>query len=80
MENNLYSWHNEVMVDLEMAELRREIDNIRLLRDAGLSNPGLIERSLIALGNSLARVGKDLRDNYTKPRQAYQVTSGKLAS
>jgi hypothetical protein len=80
MENNLYTWHSEVMVDLEMAELRREIDNIRLLRDAGLTNPGWIERSLISFGNSLARVGKNLRENYTEPRQAYQVTSGKLAS
>ena len=80
MENNLYTWHNEFMVDLEMAELRREIDNIRLLRDAGLSNPGWIERSLIAVGNSLARIGKNLHENYTEPRQAYQVTSGKLAS
>ena len=80
MENNLYTWHNELMVAMEMRELRREIDHIRLLRDAGLNNPGWIERALIAVGNSLARYGKNLRDNYTDPRQAYQQTSGKLAS
>jgi hypothetical protein len=80
MENNLYTWHNELMVAMEMRELRREIDHICLLRDVGLNNPGWIERALIAFGNSLARYGKNLRDNYTDPRQAYQQTSGKLAS
>jgi hypothetical protein len=79
MENNLYSWHNEVMVAVEMEELRREIENIRLLRDAGLANPGWIERVLIAVGSLLAKYGKNLRDNYTDPHQAYQMTSGKLA-
>ena len=80
MENNLYSWHNEVMVAVEMEELRREIENIRLLRDAGLANPGWIERVLIAVGSFLAKYGKNLRDNYTDPHQAYHLTSGKLAS
>lgn len=80
MENNIYSWHNEVMVAVEMKELEREMINIRLLRDAGLTNPGWIERVLIAIGTFLARYGKNLRDNYTEPHQAYQLTSGKLAS
>ena len=80
MENNLYTWHNELMVAVEMEELRREIENIRLLRDAGLNNPGRIERALIVVGSFLAKYGKNLRDNYTDPHQAYQITSGKLAS
>lgn len=80
MNNNLYSWHDELMVNLEMRELRREIDNIRLLRDAGLANPGWIERALIAIGTFLSTYGRNLRENYTNPHQAYQLTSGKLAS
>ena len=80
MSNNLYSWHNEAMVSLEMHNIDREIENIRLLRDAGLSNPGWVERSLIALGNLLARLGSNLRQNYTEPHQAYQITTGKMAS
>ena len=80
MSNNLYSWHDELMVSLEMDNLKSEIENIRLLRDAGLSNPGWIERALIAIGNFLSKFGKNLRDNYTEPHQAYQVTTGKIAS
>jgi hypothetical protein len=80
MNNNLYNWHDELMVALEMDNLKREIDQIRLLRDAGLSNPGWIERSLIALGSFLVKLGRDMRETYTEPRQAYQLTSGKLTA
>jgi hypothetical protein len=80
MNNNLYSWHDEVMVAVEREKLKREIENIRLLRDAGLSNPGWIERSFIAAGNFLFKFGKNLRENYTEPHQAYQVTTGKYAA
>lgn len=76
---NLYHWHSEVMVNLEMEELKREVDSIRLIRDAGLTNPSLFERAAIAIGNSLVRLGRRLYENYTQPRQAYQVTSSKYA-
>jgi hypothetical protein len=78
--NNLYSWHDERMVALEMDSFRREIESIRLLRDAGLSNPGWLERVFIAIGNTLVKTGQQLRENYTTPRQAYQITSGKFAA
>jgi hypothetical protein len=78
--NNIYNWHNEVMVRLEMEDLKREIDSIRLLRDAGLSNPGWLERAIIAMGNTLVKLGRHLRENYTNPHQAYEVTSSKLAA
>jgi len=80
MENNLNSQRNEFMLDLELPALRREIDNTRLLRDAGLSRPGWIARFLKTVGSSLARSGKKPHEHYTKPRQAHQATSGKLAS
>lgn len=70
---NLYNWHAEVMVALEM-------DSIRLLHDAGLANPGLFQRTIIALGNSLIRLGQRLKENFTDPRQANQVTSSKYAA
>lgn len=79
MNNNLYSWHDEVMVALEREELQREIESIRLLRDAGLSNPGWLERAFIAVGNALVGWGQHLHKNYTEPDQAYQITSSKLA-
>lgn len=78
--DNLYHWHNEVMVRLETEEFKHEMDNIRLIRDAGLSNPGLFERAAIALGDLLVQVGQRLHKNFTDPHQAYQVTSSKYAA
>jgi hypothetical protein len=78
--NNMYHWQNEVMVNLEMQEFKREIDSIRLIHDAGLSNPGLFERTAIALGDVLVKLGQRLHRNYTEPNQAYQVTSCKYAA
>ena len=80
MNDNLYYWQNELMITTKMEEFRHEIDDIRLLREAGQTNPGWIERVLIAVGSFLARYGKSLRDNNTDPHQTYQMTSGKLAS
>jgi hypothetical protein len=80
MNNDLYTWHGQVMVDLEMDGIRKEIDSIRLLNDAGLTNPGLIERTAIAVGRTLVKLGDRLHKNYTEPHQAYEVTSGKYAA
>ncbi len=78
--NNIYHWQNEVMVDLEMQNFKREIETIRLLRDAGLSNPGWLERTIIWVGDRLVKLGAHLRKEYTAPTQAYQSTSGKFAA
>ena len=80
MSNNLYHWHDEVMVKLEMQELYREIEQIRLINDAGLSAPGLFERLVIALGSKLVEMGQRMREQYTAPRQYYQSTSSKLST
>jgi hypothetical protein len=80
MNSHIYSWHDEMMVAAEMEEIRREIESIRLLRDAGLSNPGWLERTIIALGNAMVKTGKHLHEDYTAPHQAYQITSSKFAT
>ena len=78
--NNIYHWHDEVMVALEMENFKREMESIRLLRDAGLSNPSWFERLIIALGNKLVKVGRRLNEEHTAPTQAYQTTSSKFAA
>jgi hypothetical protein len=80
MSDNLYSWHSEVMTMLEMREIEREIEKIRLLKDAALATPGLLERIGISLGTALVAIGQTLRKHRTSPRQAYQTTSCKIAS
>jgi len=78
--NNLYHWHDETMIALKMDEIKREMISIRLLHDAGLSNPSLFERAAIAIGHGLVKLGQRLYQNYTEPHQAYQITSGKFAA
>lgn len=77
---NLYQWHAEVMVALEMEEFRKEMVAIRLLHDADLASPGMVQRAVIAIGNSLVRLGQRLQEKFTNPHQAYQVTSVKYAA
>lgn len=80
MENNLYHWHDEVMVSTRMADVWRETEKIQLLQDAGLYNPGFFERMAIAVGKSLVSLGQRIHKNYTDPQRAYQVTSSKYAA
>ena len=56
------------------------MESICLLNDAGLSNPGFLGRTVIAIGKALANLGKRLYENYTDPHQAYQVVSSKYAA
>jgi hypothetical protein len=78
--NDLYHWNAEVMVTLEMEEMKKEVDSIRLLHDAELSNPNLYERTAIAVGNALVKLGQHLQKNFTDPHQAYETTSSKYAA
>ena len=78
--NDLYHWNAEVMVTLEMEEIKKEVDSIRLVRDAELSNPGLVQRTAIAIGNTLVNLGRRLHKSNANPRQAYHTTSSKYAA
>jgi len=78
--NDLYHWHGELMVALEMDDLKREMDSIHLLRDATLSNPGWFERTAIAVGDALVKLGQHLHKEYTTPTRSYQTTNSKYAA
>ena len=80
MSENLYSWHNEVMTTLEMRDIEREIEEIRLIKDASLATPTLLERIGMSLGNALVKRGRTLHEQRVSPHQAYQNTSCKIAS
>ena len=45
MNNNLYHLHDERLVELKLRELGREIEHLRLLKEAGLSEPGWLARA-----------------------------------
>lgn len=80
MNGNINTLDIEMMVSLEMEDIRREMESIRLLREARISNPGWLESALIAIGKSLIKRGQQLHESYTVPQPAYRTSSGKLAA
>jgi hypothetical protein len=80
MDANMHNWHTEQMLDLKMREIKREVKTNRLIKVAGLAKPGLLERIGISLGNTLVKIGQNLRERRMLQCQAYQETSSNLAS
>ncbi|HSL30323.1 MAG TPA: hypothetical protein VK900_14075, partial [Anaerolineales bacterium] len=76
--NNLYHWHDEKMVGLEMQELNREVERARLLREAGLSTPNWLARQVKALGSWLIAIGKNRRERTSVEQPASQTFHSKL--
>jgi hypothetical protein len=73
--NNLYHWHDERMVDLEMKEINREIANANLLREAGLSGTDWLARALNGLLDLLGTRGREPQDRHSMERQSYPSRS-----
>jgi hypothetical protein len=76
--NNLYQWHDEVMVDLEMREINREIANANLLREAGLAGTDWLTLAIKGLVKRFRTRGKDPQDRGAVERQTYGPRSEKL--
>lgn len=79
MNNNLYQWHNEQMVRYEMQEVDHAVEQARLLREAGLSHPGWLTRTLKGLVNFLKARSKSVEDRRPMEPQAYSRKSPKSA-
>ena len=77
--NNLYSWHEERMVEFEMQEIRREIGQACLLTEAGISNGNWLARAVAALRNLLITRDKGLQDRRSIEQRSYQSCSEKVA-
>ena len=75
-----YRWTDEMIVGTRMADVRRETEKIQLLEDAGLLNPGLLERMGAAIEKGLIKVGLRIRKNYSERQRAYQLTTSKYAA
>lgn len=76
--NNLYHWHDERMVNLKIEEINREIEQTRLLREAGISNPSWMARAVVALRNLLIERRKKFQGECSIGCQSSQSTSDKL--
>lgn len=60
MNNNLYNWHDERMVDLKMQEINRAVQQERLLRQAGLAGENWLAW---AAGGLIRLLTRKLRDS-----------------
>ena len=77
--NNLYHWHDERMVDLEMKEINREIANANLLREAGLSGTDWLTRAVNGLTKLFKTRGSDPQDHRSMEQQSYRPHTKKAA-
>lgn len=74
---NMYQY--TLVISDRMENIKRKTEFNRLLQDSGHSNSSLYERSAIALGNTLIRLGERLQRKYTRSHQACQNTDCKYA-
>ena len=70
----------EELIWLKREDLTREFEQIRLVRAARISNPGLLERAWLHVGRMLIKAGQRLNEQYTVPRQTYLDSTAKLAA
>jgi hypothetical protein len=70
----------EELVWMKRGELMREFEQLRLERAARLSNPGLLERAMLALARLMVSAGQQLRAQYTIPRQAQLDAAARFAA
>ncbi len=70
----------EEVIWLKREELMREMQQIRLVRAARISNPGWVERLWIWVGESLIKLGQTARDRVTLPRQTYLDSAARFAA
>ena len=75
MNNNLYNWHDEHMVNWEMQEIDRELSQANLLKEAGLSGSDWLARATGALGGLLKGMRKGLAPRASVERPQYQSRS-----
>ena len=67
MNNNLYQWHDERMVDLEMRQIRHELGQANLFKEPGVP---ILERLSHTAGEFFQRLWhrKEARAHRSQPR------------
>ncbi|HSL45837.1 MAG TPA: hypothetical protein VK897_20555 [Anaerolineales bacterium] len=78
MNNNLYHWHDERLVELKQREINREIEHLRLLKEAGLSEPGWLARAGRAIRNWLVMRTNRQQGADTVDYRSFQQRSDEL--
>ena len=77
--NNLYHRHDEQMVNHEMKEVDRAVEQARLLKEASLARPGLLARVAASLGKLLLIQRQRIQARDYKSEQSYSSTDERSA-
>ena len=78
MNNNLYNWHDNFMVELEMQEVRRDLEYARMLKEAGIPGESWAVQAVKSLGRKLSAVWKGLWERQISEPIARQSECEKL--
>ena len=78
MNNNLYNWHDNFMVELEMREVRRDLEHARMLKEAGIPGELWAVRAVKSLGRILSAAWKGLLERQIPEPAARQSESKNL--
>jgi hypothetical protein len=70
----------EEVMWVRQEELVRDFEQVRLERAARISNPGLLERFLLSMGQFLIETGQHIRAQHTVLPQSYVDSAVKFAS
>ncbi len=77
--SNLNNWHDEWMNELKQHEIRKELEQIRLIKEAGANGSGWMVGAGKALGNLLAALKQDRHGHRPAKRHVHQSLHGKGA-
>ena len=78
--NNLYHWHDDVMVGLEMENIRNELKETSLLHDAGLSYSDIFKKTTTAVGNMLVKLGQRMQRKNVNSNQTFRTQGNKYVA
>lgn len=73
MNNNLYHWHDNWMAELEMRQVREEMEHVRMLKEAGITGNGWLDRAWKALSSLVSAVRSRLKDRRPTELRSYPV-------
>ena len=74
--SNLNNWHDEWMNELKQREIRRELEQIRLIKEAGANGSGWMTGAGKVLGNLFAALTKKGHSHHPAKHHAHKPLHG----
>ena len=75
--SNLNNWHDEWMNELKQREIRKELEHIRLLKEAGIGGSNWLADTGKAIGNLLAALSRKRQSHRPVKHISHRPLHGK---